>query len=67
MSANQYLSPPQFHGTGAAKPTKASATPPVTPPTTAPTSSNPGGGPNAASMWSFSAASKTAASQSSES
>lgn len=64
MSANQYLSPPQFKGTA---PTKASATPPVTPPTTAPTSSNPGGGPNAASMWSFSAASKTAASQSSES
>lgn len=59
MSANQYLSPPQFHTAP-----KAPKTPAVTPPTSATTSSNPGGGPNAASMWSFSAASRTASNQS---
>lgn len=57
MAASNYISPAQFKSAP-----KAAKTPPVTPPTSAPTSS--GAGPSAASMWSFTAASKTAANQS---
>lgn len=57
MSASSTLHPLQF-----ASAARAATAPPVTPPTSAPVSS--GTTPNAATMWSYTKATQTAASQS---